>query len=105
MSGAGVDGKAALVEFMGARARRARVSFPTGRGSCSGGGLTRASTTRSELWQVTAVADIAFDLLPGLSRTAQSGRMLIRDRQPTRSRACAWSLSPASCVSELVVAE
>ena len=105
MSGAGGGGQAALVAFMGARARRARGASSTGRGGCSGDGQARASTKRSESWRVTAVADVAFVLPPGLRRTYQPGRMLISDRQPTRSRACAWSVSPAACVSELVVAE
>ena len=90
MSGAGVGGQAVLVAFMGARARRARGATPTGPGGCRDGGATRAPTTRFKSWWVSAVADVAFFLPPGLSRTAQPGRMLIANRQPNRSREFVW---------------
>jgi len=88
VSGAGVGGHAVLAAFIGTRGRRTRGASPTGRGGCKGGGPIRASTTRSNSWWVTAVADVVFVLPPGMSRTAQPRRMLISDGQPNRSRKC-----------------
>jgi len=90
VSGAGVGGQAVLVAFMGARVRRARGASPTGPGCCRDGGATREPTTRCKSWWVSAVFCVAFFLRPGLSRTAQPGRMLIANRQPNRARACVW---------------
>jgi len=75
VSGTSVGGHAALVAFISTRGRRARGASPTGRGGCRGGGPTRASTTRSNSWWVTAVANVAFVLPPGLSRGAQPGQI------------------------------
>jgi len=104
VSGAGVGGHAAIVAFIRTRGRRARSASFTGRGGCRGGGPTRASTTRSNSWWVTAVANVAFVLPPGLSGRAQREQMLIGDGTPTRLRESVWSASRAACAAGLGVA-
>jgi len=69
----GVGGHAVLVALLSTRGRRARGASPTGRGGCRGCGPTRASTTRSNSWWVTAVANVAFVPPHGIEPESQTG--------------------------------